>query len=71
MSIYTNQTLIEIAEEECGHRLDGPAKIKGKWITWGCTLSAKTMGKFVDRVKKASKQPTFFRDGTFGVLADV
>lgn len=65
----TNQDLISRVEEICGHRLSSAARDGGKWITWDCTLSGQTMSKFVARVKRDTRQPAFFRSGTFGVLS--
>lgn len=65
----TNQDLISAVEEICAHRLTSAARLSGKWITWDCGHSGQTMSKFIDRVKRNTRQPAFFRNGTFGVLA--
>jgi len=65
-----NTEIIESVEEIVSHRLTSSAKQSGKWIVWDCRLSGKTMDKFVDRVKKQTGRPVFFRDSKFGVLAD-
>lgn len=65
----TNQDLISAVEEICSHRLTSEARESGKWIVWDCGHSAQTMSKFVGRVKRDTRQPAFFRSGTFGVLA--